>query len=219
MELLAAEWGVHGGGGAVRASSDLWHPDMLFYGPAGVGMAQGYEQYATHVLAPLHAAFADRRFELDVVACEGAFCGAHGYMVGRQVGCYLGQWPKSAEPVRIRVGMHWHVVDGRAKDGYAFYDTPQYFEEAYGIDLFERAISGSSPPPACPSVGAAQSTHFLVRDSDVSFPALASAGSAPVVEALAIGSVLGSFTVALAWFASSLRSRCRSSKLSEPLLA
>jgi hypothetical protein len=219
LQLLEAEWSLQGDGAAARASSrDLWHPDMLFYGPAGVGMAQGYEQYATHILAPLHSAFADRRFELDVVACEGAFCGAHGYLVGKQVGCYLGQWPKSENPVRIRVGLHWHVVDGRAKDGYAFYDTPQYFDEAYGIDLFERAISGSYPPPACPSVGAEHSTHFLVREFDGSTPALASAGSAPL-EALATGCVLGSLTVALAWVVSHLRSKRRSDKLWAPLLA
>ena len=83
--------------------------------------------------------------------------------MGKQVGCYLGQWPKSSDPVRIRVGMHWHVVDGRAKDGYAFYDTPQYFDEAYGIDLFERAISGSPLPPACPSLAAAESAKLPER--------------------------------------------------------
>ena len=75
LELLASDWGLQGGDSVRRASRDLWHPDMNFYGPAGVGMAQGFDQYATHVLAPLNAAFPDRRFELDVVACEGSFGG------------------------------------------------------------------------------------------------------------------------------------------------
>jgi hypothetical protein len=167
----------------------------------------------------LHAAFADRHFELDVVACEGEFCGAHGYMVGKQVGCYLGQLPKSADPVRIRVGMHWHVVDGRAKDGYAFYDTPQYFDEAFGIDLFERAVSESTLPPPCPSLAAAHVNQFLVSESDASAIHLPSVGSAPVVEALATGCVIGSFAVALWWVASHLRTKRRSEKLSSPLLA
>jgi hypothetical protein len=133
-------------------------------------------------------------------------------MMGKQVGCYLGQWPKSSDPVRIRVGMHWHVVDGRAKDGYAFYDTPQYFDEAYGIDLFERAISGSPLPPACPSLAAAESAKFVSSQVD------ATAGSARVVEALASGCVLGSFVVALAWLASHLRTKRRRDQLSDPLL-
>lgn len=186
LRLLAAEWGWRGGAaegvpaadGAAAAewrmdwssSRALWTDDMLFYGPSGVGFAQGYEQYADHVLAPLDAALAERRFELDVVACEGAFCGAHGFVVGKHVGCYLGQWPQKhvggAEQaegaddasieqagglVRIRVGLHWHVVDGQVKDGYAFYDTPQLFANAWNIDLFERAMSSGELPPACPA--------------------------------------------------------------------
>ena len=35
----------------------------------------------------------------------------------------------AADEVRIRVGLHWHVVDGRVKDGYAFYDAPRIFAE------------------------------------------------------------------------------------------
>ena len=92
--LLAAEWEGQ------ADSAHLWHVDeMLFYGPSGVGLARGFAQYRSHVLAPRWAAFGGARqhFELDSLVCEGAFCGAHGYLVGPHVGCYLGEWPAAAD--------------------------------------------------------------------------------------------------------------------------
>ena len=61
---------------------------MSFYGPVGVGLAVGRAAYEAHVLGPLHAALADRRFEVDVLSCEGNYCGAHGYIHGRHIGCF-----------------------------------------------------------------------------------------------------------------------------------
>ena len=149
-KLLESEWK---GSGDTRA---LWHEDMLFYGPSGVGLAKGYDQYHAHVLRPLWAAFAERRFDLDSLVCEGAFCGAHGYLVGTHVGCYLGQHPRldaSAAEVRVRVGMHWHISDGKALDGYAFYDAPAFFNQ-FGVDVFVRANDPANHPlpTACPPV-------------------------------------------------------------------
>lgn len=50
--LLVAEWGYHDPNGADMHSAGLWHEhDMVFYGPSGVGLAKGYEQYRRHVRA------------------------------------------------------------------------------------------------------------------------------------------------------------------------
>ena len=66
---------------------------MVFYGPSGIGLARGYSEYSAHVLAPRRAAFEARSFELDVLSCEGAYCGAHGHLRGTHAGCYLARGP------------------------------------------------------------------------------------------------------------------------------
>ena len=129
---------------------------MTFYGPSGLGLARGYDEYASHVLGSVWSAFERRRFEVDVIACEGAFCGAHGQLVADHVGCYLGEWPQqqdhkadgdrggdgdavsnemAARTIRMRLGLHWHVVDGKVLDGYMMHDAPSLFRDAFGIDL------------------------------------------------------------------------------------
>jgi len=151
-QLLAHEWA--GAGSGTGDTRELWHSEMIFHGPSGVGLARSYDEYANHVLAPLAAAFEDTRFELDVLVCEGAFCGAHGHYVGRLIGCYLGQRAQAmghnaSQLVRLRVGLHWHIVDGKALDGYAFYDAPDLFHQ-WGVDLLARAASDQPLPPPCP---------------------------------------------------------------------
>ena len=46
--------------------------------------------------------------------------------------------------MRLRVGMHWHVKDGKALDGYAFYDAPALFDQL-GTDLLARAREPDAP--------------------------------------------------------------------------
>ena len=51
----------------------------------------------------------------------------------------------------MRLGLHWHVVDGLALDGYMMHDAPALFKDHFGgVDLFERANTGGPLPPPCP---------------------------------------------------------------------
>ena len=178
LELLRREWGLvepasAGGTGSATGTSsvgsnrvqvdgtfvpsrELWHEDkMIFYGPSGIGTATGYDEYRTHVLGLIGGAFANRRFELDVLACEGAICGAHGKLHATHVGCYLGALPteRAADTtISMRLGLHWHVMDGKALDGYMMHDAPALLRDALGgADLFERAMSAEPLPPSCPA--------------------------------------------------------------------
>ena len=115
---------------------------MIFYGPSGVGTAHGYSAYRTHVLGALDAAFASRSFELDVLTCEGSICGAHGRLRAEHVGCYLGAHPTATADgghapaqVSMRLGLHWHIVDGKALDGYMMHDAPALFRDHFGVDV------------------------------------------------------------------------------------
>jgi len=123
---------------------------MRFYGPSGVGFAQSFDEYAAHVLLPLRLAFSTAALDLDVLSCEGNFCGAHGHLRGVHSGCFAGQ-PATMRQVSLRVGLHWHIVDGRVRDGYWMTDMPALFEQ-FGVDLFDRAMSGTPLPPQCASI-------------------------------------------------------------------
>ena len=137
---------------------------MIFYGPSGVGTAHGYDAYRAHVLGALDGAFASRNFELDVLTCEGSICGAHGRLTATHVGCYLGAYPTgptTAEggavdhapaQVSMRLGLHWHIVDGKALDGYMMHDAPALFRDHFGVDLLARATSSEPLPPPCAAV-------------------------------------------------------------------
>ena len=80
-QLLDHDWferGGGGGGGGGGAASPLWAEDMVFYGPSGVGYASGRAEYEMHVLGAVRRGLHRRSFVLDVLSCEGHYCGAHG---------------------------------------------------------------------------------------------------------------------------------------------
>ena len=39
--------------------------------------------------------------QVDILTCEGTYCGAHGYLHGRNTGTFLGE-PASNKEVRLR---------------------------------------------------------------------------------------------------------------------
>jgi predicted ester cyclase len=160
LALLALEWAHEGA--KEGESSHLWAPGMRFYGPSGIGYATSYLQYRDHVLGPLRTGLADRRFVLDVLSCEGAYCGAHGYLHGVHSGCLLGE-PPTHRPLRYRIALHWHFgPEGLVTDGYLMHDGPALFEQL-GVDLLARTETppACAPPPrAAPPAAAPDSSHF-----------------------------------------------------------
>jgi len=119
-------------------SGSLWSEDMTYYGPVGFGVSKGVESYLTHFLKPLHAAFSHTQLQVDVLSCQGKFCGAHGYLYGNHTGNWLGE-KATGKRVALRFGLHWHVdLDaGKALEGYAMFDLPAAFKQI-GIDLYQR---------------------------------------------------------------------------------
>jgi len=111
-----------------------WHRDLTFYGPGGIGLAQGAEQFQQHVLGPYRAAFADRRCETQILFCEGNYCGGYGIMHGRHVGTWVGQ-AATNRTVAFRFGMHWRVVGDKIQEGWAIFDMPGFLAQI-GKDFF-----------------------------------------------------------------------------------
>ena len=118
--------------------SSLWADDMVWYGGAGFGMATSKDEYEEHILGPLRAGLTKRELQLDVVHCEGVYCGAHGYLVGQHTGYWLGEQATHL-PLRLRLALHWRVdlEQFRAMECWAMFDLPAAFN-MIGVDLFAR---------------------------------------------------------------------------------
>ena len=75
---------------------------LLFrYGPVGFGMASNKEEYQETFIRAIRTAFSDRFIEIDILTCEGTYCGAHGYLYGKHTGDFLGE-SASQKDVRLR---------------------------------------------------------------------------------------------------------------------
>jgi len=118
--------------------SPLWAEDMLWYGGAGFGMATSKQEYETHILAPLRAGLSMRELHLDIVHCEGVYCGAHGYISALHSGEWLGE-PATGLTIHLRLALHWRVDlnQGLVKECWAMFDLPAAFI-MIGVDLFGR---------------------------------------------------------------------------------
>jgi len=123
-------------------SAKWWHNDLTFYGPGGIGVARGTEEYQTHVLEPYRAAFTNRTVRTDMLFCEGNYCAAFGVLWGQHTGTWLGQHA-SHRMIGVRFAMHWRVVNGLIQEGWAIFDIPGFFSQL-GLDFFALARAATA---------------------------------------------------------------------------
>merc|ERR1719422_303823 len=119
-------------------ASPYWDDDMTWYGPVGFGMATNKREYEETFLSALRGAITERELQVDILTCEGTYCGAHGYIHGNNTGDFLGE-KASNKQVRLRFGLHYRVdtARGMIPEGYAIFDLPGFFIQN-GINLYER---------------------------------------------------------------------------------
>jgi len=118
--------------------SHLWKDDMNWYGPFGIGHATSKAEYEIHFLKPFRDAFSNRELEINVLTCEGAYCGVNGFIHAMHTGPWLGEEATNL-PIRIRFGFHYRVnlQQKTIPEGYALIDIPGAFIQV-GVDLFSR---------------------------------------------------------------------------------
>jgi len=124
--------------GEDSSSSSFWTDDMTWYGPVGYGMATNKQEYEDVFISSLRSAFSDRQLEIDILTCEGTYCGVNGYLHGVNTGDFLGE-KASNQQVKLRFGLHYRVdtKNGVIPEGYAIFDLPGFFIQN-GINLYER---------------------------------------------------------------------------------
>ncbi len=122
----------------------FWHPNMMWYGPCGIGTSRGVSGFQRHHQAPFLHAFADRssaalppRGHRARVA-EGPFVGSTGWPSVRATftGDYLGV-PATQQPIGMRV-MDWWRHDGKLlTENWVLIDLPHLMLQM-GVDLMAR---------------------------------------------------------------------------------
>jgi len=132
-------------------ASPIWTEDMKWYGPFGIGYASNKQDYEEYYLKPLKEGISDRQVEINVLTCEGPYCGVNGFIHGVHSGPWLGEEATNL-PIRIRFGFHYRVdVQNKViPEGYALFDIPDALNQV-GVNLFDRftpeyAVDGRSIP-------------------------------------------------------------------------
>ena len=118
-------------------SGGYWHPNMLWYGPAGIGSNFTYAGFQKDHRIPFLTGFPDRvggnhyaRFGDGNYVCSGGWPSinaTHG-------GTYLGV-AATDRKITQRVMDFWRCADGQIMENWVFIDMPDLFLQM-GVDLF-----------------------------------------------------------------------------------
>ena len=116
-----------------------WHPDMMWYGPGGIGTTRGIGGFERHHQAPFLHAFPDRKGGTHRARiAEGAFVASTGWPSVRAThsGEYLGV-PASGAAIQMRVMDWWRCEAGLLVENWVFIDLPHLMLQV-GVDLMAR---------------------------------------------------------------------------------
>lgn len=114
----------------------FWHPQMMWYGPGGIGSARGVAGFQRHHQAPFLHAFPDRRGAGHRArVAEGPYVASTGWpsVVATHAGDYLGV-PATGRRIGMRV-MDWWRHDGHLlTENWVLIDLPHLMLQM-GADL------------------------------------------------------------------------------------
>jgi predicted ester cyclase len=117
----------------------FWHPDMMWYGPAGIGSTRGVAGFQRHHQAPFLNAFPDRKgVGHRARIAEGAYVASTGWPSVRAThrGDYLGV-PATGRPITMRVMDWWRREGELLRENWVFIDLPHLLLQM-DVDLFAR---------------------------------------------------------------------------------
>ena len=119
--------------------ADFFHPNVRWYGPAGIGACLSLKEFEDMHQQPWLAAYPDRQVQdLDAPFAEGAYSGAPGWagVKATHTGPYLDR-PATGNPIEFN-GLDWWKRQGELYvENWVFVDMVHLFRQL-GVDLFER---------------------------------------------------------------------------------
>ncbi|MEL7275311.1 MAG: ester cyclase [Pseudomonadota bacterium] len=118
-----------------------WHPNMLWYGPAGIGSNCTYPGFVTHHREAFLKAFPDRKGGNHFARFgDGDYVASGGWpsMTMTHKGPYLGQ-PATDRKMSLRVMDFWRCEGGQIRENWVLLDYLEMFK-AMGRDLLAEAL-------------------------------------------------------------------------------
>ncbi len=116
-----------------------WHPNMTWFGPAGIGSTMTIERYQQHHQYPFRQQLADKKFLGHVARiAEGDYCAFFGWpnLTNRPTGGFMGL-PASDKPAEMRVVDVYRRDGDRLAENWVLIDVPHYLAQQ-GLDVLKR---------------------------------------------------------------------------------
>ena len=118
----------------------FWHPDMMWYGPGGIGTSRAISGFEKHHQKPFLAAIPDRKGGNHRARFgEGAYAASTGWpsIHATHLGPYLGV-PASNKAVTMRVMDWWRADNHLLVENWVLLDLPHFFLQM-DVDILARA--------------------------------------------------------------------------------
>jgi predicted ester cyclase len=118
----------------------FWHPNMMWYGPCGIGTTRAITGFEQHHQAPFLRAIPDRKGGHHRARFgEGAYAASTGWpsIHATHTGPYLGV-PATGRAVTMRVMDWWRAEDGLLVENWVLLDLPHFFLQL-DVDLLAAA--------------------------------------------------------------------------------
>jgi hypothetical protein len=115
----------------------FWHPEMMWYGPCGIGTSRTVEGFQKHHQKPFLRAFPDRKGGNHISRIsEGHYIASTGWpsVHATHAGDYLGATAINA-PITMRVADWWRREGDTLRENWVMIDLPDLMLQM-GVDLF-----------------------------------------------------------------------------------
>ena len=114
----------------------FWHPNMMWYGPCGIGTTRAVSGFQRHHQAPFLQAFPDRKGAGHRCRiAEGPYVASTGWpsVLATHAGDYLGV-PASNQRISMRVMDHWRREGAWLTENWVLIDLPHLLLQM-GVDV------------------------------------------------------------------------------------
>ena len=122
----------------VEQSNRFWKEDMVWHGPAGLGVLTGIEEFKHKLLYPFFKAFPDYEAinEIWVADEERDMLVAWGYFTGTHQDLWAGV-PATGLPVKVGFMDIWQFGDGKLAENWVLVDVADFLRQVGAVDIPE----------------------------------------------------------------------------------
>ena len=151
MAMIAGLFAFDGQNLQSMAMQRFWHPQMMWYGPGGIGSTRGIAGFQRHHQRPFLEAFPDRRGAgHHARLAEGPFVASTGWpsVLATHAGSYLGV-PATQRAIGMRVMDWWRREGAWLTENWVLIDLPHLMLQM-GLDVLAplQQRGGSAALPA-----------------------------------------------------------------------